>query len=103
MTLDAEFRQSISLRTTVEGYLASRFYPPLPPEYVEIVLHTLDLLGDGDTDNVVVLPHGISPKPAKAYWSDDHQAYVVDVNVLADILRVDRLVQDWLDVFGEEG
>lgn len=91
-----------SLRSTVSAYITSRFYPPLPEEYVDLTLHALDLLGDGDTDNVLVLPQGLNPKPRAAYWSEDHEAYVVHVNVLADILHLDRLVGEWLNVFGGE-
>lgn len=82
------------------AYVTARFYPPLPGEYAALAVEAVDACEEGDLDRVITLPEYLNPKPRAAYVGDDiegRETWYVTARDLANVLRLDRLVDEWLD------
>lgn len=80
-----------------QGYVQSRFYPPLPEVYGDLAVQALDAYAE-DEDAVIPLPEGLYPYPGGAEEDEDGNL-TVRAAILLDALRIDAFngLGDWFD------
>lgn len=78
----------ITQEQSMGAYLAGRFYPPLPLDYVKPAIEAKELCEAGEWDVEIVLPEGINPMPRLALWHNNPERWVITAGNLVNALRI---------------
>ena len=74
------------LSEDISFHLATRFFPPLPHDYVEPLMEAIACAHE-EVDQPVFLDQDIEPRPRLAVWDEDSEAWRISSVELIDICR----------------